>query len=322
MTKAKQLSFRAQVKESIPTASFFTTDSFVQNDHAFNFNFVNTTSYHFEVMHHPNYAVIETILVNFIRNEVHKSGFSKVVLGLSGGVDSAVSCALATNALGKENVLAVMMPYKTSSADSLSDAQCLIKQLGIASERREITATVDAFFSDKPDANHLRRGNVMSRTRMITLYDISARDQRLVIGTSNKTELLLGYGTLFGDMASAINPIGDLYKTQVWELAKHLHIPSSIIEKKPSADLWEGQSDEAELGFTYREVDDLLYKLVDLRLRDEDLLSEGVSPEFLAKVKRLVVRNQFKRLTPVIAKISPRTLGIDFRYARDWQTVK
>ena len=273
-------------------------------------------------MHHLNYATVETILVNFIRNEVHQSGFTKVVLGLSGGVDSAVSCALATRALGKENVLAVMMPYKTSSADSLSDAQRLIEQLGIASERREITATVDAFFSDKPDANHLRRGNVMSRTRMITLYDISARDSRLVIGTSNKTELLLGYGTLFGDMASAINPIGDLYKTQVWELAKHLQIPSSIIEKKPSADLWEGQSDEAELGFTYQEVDALLYKLIELRLHDEELLADGVPPEFLAKVKRLVVRNQFKRLTPVIAKISPRTLGIDFRYARDWQAVR
>jgi NAD+ synthase len=273
-------------------------------------------------MHHLNYEIVEAILVNFIRNEVQKSGFSKVVLGLSGGVDSAVSCALATKALGKENVLAVMMPYKSSSADSLSDAQRLIEQLGVESERREITATVDAFFSDKPNANHLRRGNVMARVRMITLYDISARDHRLVLGTSNKTELLLGYGTLFGDMASAINPIGDLYKTQVWQLAKHLNIPSSIIEKKPSADLWEGQSDEAELGFTYREVDDLLYKLVDLRLRDEDLLSEGINPEFLAKVKRLVVRNQFKRLTPVIAKISPRTLGIDFRYARDWQAVK
>ncbi len=273
-------------------------------------------------MHHLNYTIVETILLNFIRNEVQVSGFSKVVLGLSGGVDSAVSCALATRALGRENVLAVMMPYKTSSADSLSDAQCLVEQLGIKSERREITATVDAFFSDKPDASYLRRGNLMARTRMMTLYDISARDNRLVIGTSNKTELLLGYGTLFGDMASAINPIGDLYKTQVWELAKHLGIPPSIIEKKPSADLWEGQSDEAELGFTYQEVDALLYKLIELRLRDEELLADGVSPEFLAKVKRLVVRNQFKRLTPVIAKISPRTLGIDFRYARDWQAVR
>lgn len=273
-------------------------------------------------MHRLNYATVETILLNFIRNEVQGAGFSKVVLGLSGGVDSAVVCVLATRALGKENVLAVMMPYKSSSADSLSDAQHLIEQLGIPSERREITAAVDAFFSDKPDANHLRRGNVMSRMRMMTLYDISARDSRLVIGTSNKTELLLGYGTLFGDMASAINPIGDLYKTQVWELAKHLNVPSSIIEKKPSADLWEGQSDEAELGFTYQEVDALLYKLIELRLRDEELLADGVQPEFLAKVKRLVVRNQFKRLTPVIAKISSRTLGIDFRYARDWQAVR
>lgn len=272
-------------------------------------------------MRHFNYATIETILVQFIRSEVRKAGFAKVALGLSGGVDSAVSCALAARALGKENVLAVMMPYKTSSAESLSDARLLIEQLGVASELRDITATVDAFFADKPDANRVRRGNVMARTRMMTLYDISARDARLVVGTSNKTELLLGYGTLFGDMASAINPIGDLYKTQIWELAKRLDIPKSIIEKKPSADLWEGQTDEAELGFSYREVDELLYKMVDLRLRDEDLLAEGYAPEFLRKVKRLVVRNQFKRLTPVIAKISPRTLGIDFRYARDWQAV-
>lgn len=272
-------------------------------------------------MRNYNCATVETILVHFIRNEVRKAGFAKVVLGLSGGVDSAVSCALATRALGKENVLAVMMPYKTSNPDSLNDARLLIEQLGVASELRDISATVDAFFSDKPDATPMRRGNVMARARMMTLYDISARDSRLVIGTSNKTELLLGYGTLFGDMASALNPIGDLYKTQIWELAKHLDIPKRIIEKQPSADLWEGQTDEAELGFAYRDVDELLYKMVDLRWRDEELLADGVAPDFLAKVKRLVVRNQFKRLTPVIAKVSPRTLGIDFRYARDWQAI-
>jgi NAD+ synthase len=269
-----------------------------------------------------HYGIVETILVNFIRSEVHKAGFSKVALGLSGGVDSAVSCALAARALGKENVLAVMMPYKSSSPNSLSDAQLLIEQLGVSSELREISATVDAFFSDKPDANRLRRGNVMSRARMLTLYDISARDSRLIIGTSNKTELLLGYGTLFGDMASAINPIGDLYKTHIWEFAAFLEIPKSIIEKKPSADLWEGQTDEDELGFSYQEVDELLYKIVEQRLADEDLISQGVPKDFLFKVRKMVVRNQFKRMTPVIAKVSPRTLGIDFRYARDWQAVK
>lgn len=269
-----------------------------------------------------NYQLVEDILLNFIRCEVRKVGFEKVVLGLSGGVDSAVSCALATRALGKENVLAVMMPYKTSSPDSLSDAELLIAQLGIASERRDITPMVDAYFATEPDANHMRRGNVMARMRMIVLYDISMRDHRLVIGTSNKTELLLGYGTLFGDMASAINPIGDLYKTQVWQLAKHLQIPQRIIDKKPSADLWEGQTDEDELGFTYAEVDKLLYQMIDLRLSDEELIKSGTSAAFLSKTRQLVVRSQFKRMTPVIAKLSTRTLGVDFRYARDWQAVK
>lgn len=269
-----------------------------------------------------DYTGVEKVLVNFIRNEVRKSGFQRVALGLSGGIDSAVSCVLATRALGKENVLAVMMPYKTSSADSLGDAQLLIDQLGIASETAEITAPVDAFFASAPDSTNLRRGNVMARMRMITLYDVSARDSRLIIGTSNKTELLLGYGTLFGDMASAINPIGDLYKTQIWALAEHLSVPERIIDKKPSADLWQGQTDEQELGFTYPDVDRLLYKLVEERRSDEEILSERISAAFLQRVKRLVVRSQFKRLGPVIAKLSNRTLGIDFRYARDWQAVK
>ncbi len=269
-----------------------------------------------------DYHTVEEILLNFIRCEVRKVGFEKVVIGLSGGVDSAVSCALATRALGKENVLAVMMPYKTSSPDSLADAKLLANQLGIAYELCDITPMVDAYFAAQQVTDNVRRGNVMARMRMIVLYDISMRDRRLVIGTSNKTELLLGYGTLFGDMASAINPIGDLYKTQVWELAEHLGIPSCIIEKKPSADLWEGQTDEDELGFTYAEVDKLLYQMIDLRLSDEELLKNGTSWEFLSKTRRLVVRNQFKRMTPVIAKLSSRTLGIDFRYARDWQAVK
>lgn len=269
-----------------------------------------------------DYRTVEEILLNFICCEVRKVGFEKVVIGLSGGVDSAVSCALATRALGKANVLAVMMPYKTSSPDSLADAKLLAHQLGISYELCEITPMVDAYFAAQQVTDNVRRGNVMARMRMIVLYDISMRDRRLVIGTSNKTELLLGYGTLFGDMASAINPIGDLYKTQVWELAKHLGIPSCIIEKKPSADLWEGQTDEDELGFTYAEVDKLLYQMIDLRLSDEELLKNGTSWEFLSKTRRLVVRNQFKRMTPVIAKLSSRTLGIDFRYARDWQAVK
>ncbi len=269
-----------------------------------------------------DYSIIETILTNFIRNEVQKCGFKKAMLGLSGGVDSAVSVVLATKALGPENVLAVMMPYKTSSKDSLGDAKLLVEKFDIPYEVCEISPVVDAFFEQHPDADNLRRGNAMARTRMMTLYDISARDSRLVIGTSNKTELLLGYGTLYGDMASAINPIGDLYKTQIWKLARHLDVPSEIIDKIPSADLWEGQSDEDELGFSYADVDEVLYLMVEERLSDKEIIEKGTEKQFLEKVKRMVVRNQYKRMGPVIAKVSARTLGIDFRYARDWQVVR
>lgn len=269
-----------------------------------------------------HYPTIEKILTKFIANEVQKCGFKRVVLGLSGGIDSAVSCSLATKALGKENVLAVMMPYKSSNPDSLNDAKLLVDALGIDSQTAEITPYVDAYFAQTPEASNLRKGNIMARARMMTLYDISARDTALVVGTSNKTELLLGYGTLFGDMASAINPIGDLYKTHIWALARHLEVPEPLITKKPSADLWEGQSDEDELGFTYEDVDELLYFMVEERQSDEEILKKGISKTFLDRVKKLVVRNQYKRMGPVIAKISSRTLGIDFRYARDWQVVK
>jgi len=157
---------------------------------------------------------------------------------------------------------------------------------------------------------------------MIFLYDVSARDGRLVAGTSNKTELLLGYGTMFGDMASAVNPLGDLYKTQVRGLARHLGIPESLIEKPPSADLWEGQSDEDDLGFSYEAVDLLLYMMLEKRMDKPSILAEGVDEPFYDRVRKMVVRNQYKRMMPVIAKISGRTPGIDFRYARDWQEVK
>jgi NAD+ synthase len=269
-----------------------------------------------------NSSIVEKILVSFIRGEVRKVGFEKVALGLSGGIDSAVSAALAVKALGAENVLGVMMPYKTSSPESLSDAKLVAEAFGFATEQLDITQGVDGFLKTAPDANALRQGNVMARMRMITLYDVSARDKRLVIGTSNKTELLLGYGTLFGDMASAINPIGDLYKTQVWELARHLGVPVQVIDKKPSADLWQGQTDEQELGFSYADADKLLFLLIDQRLPDADILAAGIEKAFLDKMKKRIVQNQFKRLGPVIAKVSGRTLGIDFRYARDWQVVK
>jgi len=270
---------------------------------------------------HLDYALVEEMLTAFLRNETGKFGFRSMVLGLSGGIDSAVVCELAVRALGADNVLALMMPYASSSRESLDDAELMIRKLGIRSETIAITPVADTFFASLPKDQLLRRGNIMARTRMIFLYDISARDGRLVAGTSNKTELLLGYGTLFGDMASAINPIGDLYKTQIRGLARHLGIPEPIITKSPSADLWEGQSDEADLGFSYQAVDLLLYMMLEKRMDKAAILGEGVAETFYDRVRKMVVRNQYKRMMPVIAKISARTPGIDFRYARDWQEI-
>lgn len=271
---------------------------------------------------HLNYALVEDMLQAFIRNEISKFGFRSVALGLSGGIDSAVVCKLAARALGPDNVLAVVMPYRTSSPESIRHARMMVEKTGVRSEEVEISGVVDAFFRTVPDAGRLRMGNVMARTRMLYLYDVSARDGHLVVGTSNKTELLLGYGTLFGDMASAVNPIGDLYKTQIWGLARHLRLPEEIVEKTPSADLWEGQSDEADLGFGYEEADMLLYMMLEKRMSRDAIVEEGIDEAFYDKVRKMVVRNQYKRMMPVIAKVSARTPGIDFRYARDWQEIK
>jgi len=265
-----------------------------------------------------NYALVERILVNFIRSEVTKVGLGRVVLGLSGGVDSSVSAALAAKALGPDSVLGVMLPYKTSSAESLSDALAVAEATGIETKTVEISGQIDSYFASDPDASSLRRGNKMARERMTILYDFSAARAALVLGTSNKTELLLGYGTLHGDMASAINPIGDLYKTQVWGLAEHLELPESVISKAPSADLWEGQTDEQELGFGYREVDSLLYWMIDERATDEDLTARGFDSDFVGRVRGMVQGSQFKRRLPIIAKVSARTIDADFRYSRDW----
>jgi NAD+ synthase len=265
-----------------------------------------------------NPALVARILTTFIANEVRKVGVERVVVGLSGGVDSSVSAILAAEALGADNVLGIEMPYRTSSAESLEHADAVVAAFGIQSLKIEITAQVDAYFERFPDADRTRRGNKMARERMTILYDHSARWKALVLGTSNKTELLLGYGTLHGDMASAINPIGDLYKTQVWALAAHIGVPKVIVEKQPSADLWSGQTDEAELGFGYREVDKLLYLMVDQRYSTAELIAAGFPEAFVHRVTEMVRNSQFKRRLPVIAKVSNRTIDRDFRYARDW----
>ncbi|HJS17503.1 MAG TPA: NAD+ synthase [Anaerolineales bacterium] len=267
-----------------------------------------------------NTDVAHQILTGFIRSEVTRVGYSRAVIGLSGGIDSALSFALAVEALGNENVLAVRLPYKSSSADSLEHAEMLVEQYEVQCETVEITDMVEPLFAIDPEMSKQRKGNIMARQRMIVLYDRSEAFKGLVIGTSNKTEILLGYSTLWGDMASALNPIGDLYKTQVRQLSLALEIPSAIIDKPPSADLWSGQTDEGELGFTYEEADRLLYLLVDQRYSARECIEEGFDEQFVNLVVKRVQRNQFKRMMPPIAKLSNRTIGYDFLYLRDWGT--
>jgi len=242
------------------------------------------------------------------------------VVGLSGGVDSALSCYLAAEALGAQNVLAVRMPYKTSSPESLEHAQLVIDALGVQALTAPITEMVDPLFERFPEADAVRRGNVMARMRMIILYDQSVAFRGLVVGTGNKTEILLGYTTLYGDSACALNPLGDLYKTQVRQLSRAIGVPEAIVAKPPTADLWLGQTDEGELGFTYAEVDQLLYLLIDQRYSPDECIAAGFAEKFVRAVVERVRRNHFKRILPPIAKLSNRTIGYDFLYLRDWGT--
>lgn len=267
-----------------------------------------------------NTDLARKILTGFIHNEITRAGFSHVVINLSGGVDSTLSCYLAAEALGPENVLAIRLPYKTSSSDSMEHAQLVIDALGVQSITIPITEMVDPLFERFPDAGSVRRGNAMARARMIVLYDQSEAFQGLAIGTGNKTEIMLGYTTLFGDAASALNPLGDLYKTQVRQLSRAMGVPEPIVQKPPSADLWVGQTDEGELGFTYEEVDKLLYLLIDQRFSPLECVEAGFSQAFVDAVVKRVQRNQFKRSLPPIAKLTNRTVGYDFLYLRDWGT--
>ena len=262
--------------------------------------------------------LVEDLLLRFLRNEAGKFGFSRAVIGLSGGIDSSVSAALAARAFGAGDVLAVMMPYRTSDPASEADARRVAESLGIETRRVEITSMADGYLDLIGGEQRLRRGNVMARCRMTVLYDLSVEWNGLVIGTSNKTELLLGYSTQFGDSASALNPLGDLYKHQVVQIARHLGLPREVIDKAPSADLFAGQTDEEDLGFSYEDADRVLFELVDQRHRAVDLVSRGFDASLVDRIVRRVVGNQYKRLPPVIAKLSNRTVNQDFRYLRSW----
>jgi len=251
-----------------------------------------------------NAEKVSEILEDSIRQKLNESGFKRVVIGLSGGIDSSTVAYLAKRALGAENVFGINIPYRTSSPQSANDAKLVADSLGINFTTIEITEMVDAYFNRFPDANSLRRGNLMARERMVVLYDQSSLLQALVFGCGNKTELLLGYCTLHGDTACAMIPLGDLYKTQVRALARYLGVPDPIIQKAPTADLWPGQTDEDELGFAYAEVDKLLYFMIEKKYTLEELKGMGFSESFINEVSGKIRKAQYKRCLPPITRIN------------------
>jgi NAD+ synthase len=270
--------------------------------------------------------VARRVIVEFIRSQLRQAGFERCVLGLSGGIDSALVAYLVAEAIGAERLLAVLMPYRTSAPSSRADAEAVVAALGCQSRLIEITAVVDAAFGragspgalgpEALEATAVRRGNFMARTRMAVLYDQSVVFGGLVVGTGNKTESLIGYTTLFGDSACAFNPIGDLYKSQVRQLAAAMGVPAAIIEKAPSADLWADQTDETEGGFTYPVLDRLLYWRIDRRRSPDEVVAMGFDRALVERVDRMVAGSEFKRQVPPIAKLGPRTAGVDYLYPR------
>ncbi len=271
-------------------------------------------------------SVARRVIREFIRGQLRQAGFDRAVLALSGGVDSAVVAVLVADAIGAENLLTVLMPYRTSSPASRTDAETLVAQLGCPSELIEITPLVDGYFGSDGlpgaagpeglEASVLRRGNFAARMRMSVIYDRSVTWGGLVVGTGNKTETLIGYTTIFGDAASAFNPIGDLYKSQVRQLAVAIGVPEAIIRKAPSADLWPGQTDEGEGRFSYPELDRLLFWRIDKRRSLDEMVGLGFDRATIERVDRMVAGSEFKRQMPPIAKLGPRTSGVDYLYPR------
>jgi NAD+ synthase len=257
------------------------------------------------------------VLTSFIRDAVETAGMAGVVVGVSGGVDSSLSAALAARALGPERVHGYLLPYRTSNPASEQDARIVAEHLGIPHRKIDISPMVDAYFEIEPDADPGRRGNKMARERMTILFDQAKKLDALVLGTSNKTEILLGYSTVFGDNASSLNPLGDLYKTQVWQLSRHLGLPGAVIDKAPSADLWPGQTDEGDLGVDYGTADEVLYLLFDEGLRPEEIVERGYGEKAVKRIVTLEQRFRFKRRLMLIARLSGSAVNLDQEIPRD-----
>jgi NAD+ synthase len=263
--------------------------------------------------------VCRRIIGEFIRGQLSQTGFEHLVLALSGGLDSALVAYLATEAIGADNLLCLMLPYRTSSPASQADAEEVVRRLGCASRVIDISPIVDGYIEDAiggEDISKLRRGNLAARARMMIAYDQSVPWRALVIGTGNKTEALLGYSTHYGDNAFAFDPIGDLYKSQVRQLSEDMGVPDAILDKPPTADLWPGQTDEQEIGLAYDQLDRLLYWMVDKRYTSEQLVEKGFDGADIERVAQMIARSEFKRQTPPVAKLTTRTPGVDYLYPR------
>ncbi|MDD8020587.1 MAG: NAD+ synthase [Acidobacteriota bacterium] len=265
-----------------------------------------------------NCPLVLKVLTSFIREESHKAGFEHNIIGLSGGLDSTVCAYLAVKAMGSKHLFGLIMPFKNYDQEGVSLAEEVGQLLEIKVEKIDISPQIESYFSSHPVDNPVLRGNKIARERMSILYDYSARLEAMILGTSNKTELLIGYGTIHGDLACGINPMGDLYKTQVQELGRYLNVPQKILSRKPTAGLWPGQTDEDEIGLSYEELDRILFSLVDERLTVEEVIKAGYEEKKVRRVAELIRKSEYKRKMPPIAKLSERTVGHDFLYPYDW----